>query len=101
MLIYGFNDAHNNMATSYLKVGDDSKSKIRFWTMAKDNLPHLPYIFLKPEPPSKEFNKITCYFTGYFLFIKVRRGKKGIKNSKYYLQLGSTEEFTKRMAEST
>ena len=45
LLFYGFNTACKNIAASFLNVGDDSMSAIRFQTTAKGNLPHLSYIF--------------------------------------------------------
>ena len=48
LLKYVFREALNNIAASYLMVGDDSMSEISFWTTNKGNLPHLYYIFLKP-----------------------------------------------------
>ena len=41
LLFDGFNTAYKNIAASFLKVGDESMSAIRFRTMAKGNLPHL------------------------------------------------------------
>ena len=55
-MIYGFNEVCSIIAESYLKVGDESMSAIRFHTMSKGNLPHLYYISRKPEPLGKEFN---------------------------------------------
>ena len=49
-LIYGLNGAYKNIASSYMKVGDESTSAIIFRTTAKGNLPHLSYIFCKTEP---------------------------------------------------
>ena len=46
-------------------------SAIRFWTTVKGNLPHLSFIFHKPEPLGTEFKKIvflshgTCYSLNY------------------------------------
>ena len=37
-------DCMQNISASYLKVGDESMSAIRFQTKVKGNLPHLPYI---------------------------------------------------------
>ena len=56
--IDGFNEACSNIAASYLKVGDDSMSAIRFFTTSKEDLPHLYYIFYKPEPLGAEFKKV-------------------------------------------
>ena len=58
LLIYGFNGACSNIASSYLKVGDESMSAIKFHTMSKGDLPHLSYIFLKPEPLGTEFKTV-------------------------------------------
>ena len=52
-----------------MKVFDDSMSAIRFQTAVKGNLPHLSYIFYKPEPLGKYFNTVDCYVTLSFLFI--------------------------------
>ena len=57
-LFDGFNTTCMNIAASFLKVGDDSMSAIRFRTTAKGNLPHLSYIFRKPEPLSTEFKTV-------------------------------------------
>ena len=76
------NAACNNIAASFLKVGDESMSTIRFWTTAKGNLLHLPYIFLKPDPLGAEFNTVACYVTGALLFIEFQRGKEVIKHFK-------------------
>ena len=75
MLIDVFNDSCKNITASYLKVIDDSMSVIRFWTTEKGNLIHLSYIFRKLKPLGKEFKKPTCYITGDFLFVEVRRRK--------------------------
>ena len=48
-LIDGFNAECKNIAASFLKVGDESMSAIRFRTTAKGNLPHLSYIFCVQE----------------------------------------------------
>ena len=58
-----------------MKVGDESTSAIRFWTMEKGELPHLFYIFRKPDPPGTEFMAAACYVTWALLLIEVHRGK--------------------------
>ena len=63
MLIYGFDAACKNIAASFLKVGDESMSEIRFQTTEKWDLPHLYYIFRKPEPLGTEFKTVACSFT--------------------------------------
>ena len=57
-LFDGFNTACKNIAASFLKVGDELMSTIRFRTTAKGNLPHLSYIFWKPEPLGTEFKTV-------------------------------------------
>ena len=83
LLFDGFNTACKNIAASFLKVGDESMSAIRFRTTAKGNLPHLSYIFRKPEPLGTKFKTVVCSVTGALLFIKVQRGKEGMKDSRY------------------
>ena len=65
--MYGFNDSCKNIASSYMKVGDESMSAIFFQTMAKGNLPHLSYIFRNMDPLGTEFNTVACYVKGNFL----------------------------------
>ena len=74
-------------------------SAIRFQTTAKGNLPHLSYIFRKREPVGTDFKTVACSVTGALLFIKVQRGKEGMKDSRYQKELGSTAACTKRMME--
>ena len=74
-------------------------SAIRFWTMAKGNLPHLSYIFRKPEPLGIEFKTVACSVTWALLFIEVQRGKEGMKESHYQQEFGATVECTNRMME--
>ena len=100
-LIDGFNAACKNIAASFLKVGDEPMSAIRFWTMAKGNVPHLSCIFRKPKPLGKEFKAVACYVTGALLLIEFQRGKEGMKHRKYQKELGSTAACTKRMTEAT
>ena len=96
-LFDGFNTACKNIAASFLKVGDESMSAIRLRTTAKGNLPHLSYIFRKPEPLSTEFETVACSATGALLFIKVQRGKEGMKSSRYQKELGATAACTDQM----
>ena len=69
MLINVFNAACKNIAASFLKVGDESMSAIRFRTTAKGNLPHLSYILRKPDPLGTEFNTVAFSVTGALLSI--------------------------------
>ena len=59
----GFKNSCSNIAASYLKVGDDSMSAIQFCTMSKGDLPHLSYIFHKPEPLGTYFKMVAFYVT--------------------------------------
>ena len=63
LFIYGFNEALSNIASSYLKVRDESMSAIKFFTMLKGNLPHLSYLFLRPEPLGAKFKTFACFVT--------------------------------------
>ena len=58
ILFNGFNTECNNSAASFLNVGDESMSAISFRTTAKGNLPHLSYIFRKPEPLGTDFKTV-------------------------------------------
>ena len=83
MLFDGFNTACKNISASFMKVGDESMSTIRFRATAKVSLPHLSYISRKPEPLGTEFKIVACYVTGALLFIEVQRGKEGMKHGNY------------------
>ena len=50
--------ACKNIDASYLRVGNESMSAIRFKTTAKGDLPHVSYIFRNPEPMGTEFNTV-------------------------------------------
>ena len=76
-------------------------SAIRFQTIAKGNLPHLSYIFCKPEPLGEEFKTVASSVKGALLSIELHRLKAGMKNSKYYLQLGKTAACTNRIMVAT
>ena len=74
MLIDGFNAACNNIDASFLNVGDESMSAIRFRTTEKGNLPHLSYIFCKAEQLGTELKTFECSVTGALVFIESQRG---------------------------
>ena len=76
-------------------------SAIRFRTTTKENLPHLSYIFRKPEQLGTYFKTVTCYVTGDLLSIEEQMGEEGTNDSKYHLNLGWNESFTKRITEAT
>ena len=101
LLFNGFNMAYNNIAASFLKVGDESTSAIRFQMTAKGNLPRLSYIFRKPEPLGTEFKTVSWSVRGPLLFIEVQIGKEGMKHSKYQQEIGSTAACTKIIMEAT
>ena len=82
MLIYGLNTACKNIDASYMKVGDESMSAISFCTTEKGKLPHLSYIFRKPDPLGKEFKTVACYIIWALLLIEVQRRKEGMKHRK-------------------
>ena len=101
ILFDGFNTACKNIAASFLKVGDESMSAIRFRTTAKGNLPHLSYIFRNLDSLGTEFKTVACSVTGALLVIEVHRGKVGMKTSRYQQELGDPAACTKRMMEET
>ena len=85
LLIYGFNKACSNIAASYLKVGYESMSAIRFCTTSKGDLPHLSYIFRNPEPLGVEFNTVVFSVTGYLIFLDIQWEEEGVKSSRFHL----------------
>ena len=87
--------------SQFLKLGDESMSAIRFWTTAKGNLPHLSYIFRKPEPLGTKFKTVACSVTGALIFNEVQRGKEGMKESRYQQELRATAACTKWTMEET
>ena len=100
-LIDGFNEVSNNIASGYLKVGNDSMSEIRFCTTQKGKLPHLSYIFCKTEPMGDEFKTVARSITGTLIFKGIHIGKEGTNKSNYHLQLGVSAACMKRTIEST
>ena len=101
MLIYGFNEARNNIASSSLKVGYESMSAILFWTTTKGNLPHLSYIFREPEQLGTEFRTVDFSVTGTFLLIEVNRRKEWMKHRKYQRDIVANAACTKSITEAT
>ena len=101
MLTDGFNEECKNIASSYLKVGDEYMSAISFWTTEKGDLPHLTYIFHKTEPLGIEFNTLFCSVTGYLIFIEVHISKEGKNHRNYQHKIEATAACTKRMVEAT
>ena len=71
LIIGGFNEALNNIASSYLEFGDDSMSAISLLMTEKGDLPRSSYIFCKPEPLGTEFKTVACSVTGSLLFIEL------------------------------
>ena len=75
-------------------------SSIRFRTTAKGNLPHLSYIFRKPDTLGSEFKTVVCSVIYTFLFIEFHRGEEFLKHSNYHKDLGATAACTKRIMEA-
>ena len=65
-------------------------SVIRFQKAEKWDLPHLSYIFRKPDPLGVYFNKVDCSITGFLLFIGVQIGKEGMNHRNYQKDIGAT-----------
>ena len=55
-------------------------SEIRFGVKAKENLPHLSYIFCKPEQLGKDIKTVACYVIGALLIIEFNIVQEGVKN---------------------
>ena len=71
MFINVFNAACKNIAENSLKVWDESMIAISFRTTAKGKLPHLSYIFRKPEPLGEALNTVASSVTGNLILIEV------------------------------
>ena len=95
LLIDGFNKACSDIASSFLKVGDESMSAILFRTTSEVTLPQFSYIFRKPEPLGTEFKTVTCSITGDLIFFEIQKGKEGMKSIRYHLELGAAATCTK------
>ena len=95
MLIDGFNAEFKNIAAGSLKDGYEYMSEILFRMIAKGNLPHLSYIFSKPETLGVEFKKVACSVLGDLPFIEVHRGKEGTNRSNYHKENGYRKGATK------
>ena len=81
-LIDGFNEVLNHISSSYLKVGAEYMSVIRFWTTEKGNLSNFSYISCKPETLGAVFKTVTCSVKWAFLFIELQRGEEGMNHIK-------------------
>ena len=71
----GFDELFNNISSSYLKFVNQSIIAIYFYTTEKGKLPHLSYIFFKPEPMGIESNTLDCDFTGILILLEIQ-GRK-------------------------
>ena len=60
-----------NIATSYMKFGDDSMSAINFWTILNGELPHLSCIICNTELIVTEFNTVACSVTVSLIFVSI------------------------------
>ena len=101
MLIDGFKKSCKNISDSYLKVENDSTSAINLQATVKENLPHLSYIFHKPEPLGTKFKNVACSVIGSLILILIQRGKYGTKNRNYHLELGTMAACMKIIMEAT
>ena len=89
------------IAAIYLKVGYESMIVISFWNTAKGYLPHVSYIFCKPEPLGAYFNTVVCSFTGSLILIEIQRGNEVIDNIKEHMYIGATSACKNIMMEAT
>ena len=64
-------------------------------------LPNISYIIRKPEPLGTEYKSICCPSTGVMTYMKIQRGKDGMKNMRLQKELGATTACTIRCAEGS
>jgi hypothetical protein len=75
-LIEDFNaNRQSRVASSRVKVFDESMSAYRPQTQKFGNLPHISYIQRKPEDLGTEFKNVACSETGIMLHLEIQRGK--------------------------
>ena len=67
----------------------------------KRELTSLVQYFTQSVALGTEFKTVACSVTGALIFIEFKRGKEGMKNSKYQKELGETVVCTKRIMEAT
>lgn len=100
----GFVDKFNanrklNFLSSLLLTGDETMSAQRPRKTKTGGLPHLSYIFRKPEPLGTEFKNVACAATGVMTYLEIQRGKTPMRNAKYSKEYGGTGGCTVRMME--
>ena len=76
-------------------------SAIRYRTKLKGGLPHLSFIFRKPELLGTDFKTVALSVTGSLLLLDIHMGKKVMKSSQYHLELGATAACTNILVEET
>ena len=90
------------VASSRIKVLDESMSA---WRPRKDKtggLPNISYIKRKPEPLGTEFKTVACGMSGIMLFIEIQRGKKEMPKKREYHELyGATASCVLRCMKAT
>lgn len=86
------------IAASIYKTMDESMSTYRPQKTKTGNLPHLSYIFRKPEPLGTEFKSVACAKTKIMLRLEIQKGKA---ESKYQREFGATAACVLRMALAT
>ena len=91
----------NDIAVSYLELGNEPIGVIRFRTTSKRNLPHLCYILRNPEPLGKDFKTVGCSVTNFSTLINIERWKRAMKNIKYHMELGATSTYMKSVVKVT
>ena len=96
-----FNDSCKNISSSYLRVGGESMSVIRFQKTVKRGLPYLSYISRKLDPLGTGFKTGAFYFTDALIFIELQMGNQGMNHSNCQQDIGATASCTKRMTEAT
>lgn len=100
--INAFNENRKRtVCSSALKVLDESMSAFKPRTTKTGNLPHLSYIFRKPEPLGTEFKVTACAETRILLHLELQRGSKAMGCYKYQNEYKATAACVLRMSEET
>ena len=89
------------VAASRYKTMDESMSAFRPRKTKNGNLPHLSFIFRKPEPLGTELKTVGCSKTKIMLHMEIQKGKTAMANSTFQQEYGATTACVVRMALAT
>jgi len=89
------------VASSKIKVMDESMSAFRPQTTKTGNLPNISHILRKPEPLGSEYKVVACSKTGMFLHLEIQKGKQGMASAEFTDTLKATSACVKRLNKAT